>query len=82
MWWLRWAAHSWLEPFVKFGRMIRTHLDGTLAWTTVCVSNGALEGMNNKVKVIRHRAYGYRKTATYITAIWHGCGTLPLPLST
>jgi len=81
-WWLRWAARSRLAPFVKFGRMIRDHLDGILAWTTVRVSNGALEGMNNKVKIISHRAYGFRKTETYMTAIWHGCGALPLPPST
>jgi transposase len=80
-WWLRWAARSRLEPFVKFARMIRTHPDGILAWTTVRVSNGALEGMNNKAKIISHRADGSRKTATYLTAIWHGCGSLPLPPS-
>jgi len=58
--------------------MIRSHLDGILAWTKLWISNGALEGMSNKVKVVSHRAYGYRTTATYITAIWHGCGELPL----
>lgn len=76
--WLWWASHSRLAPFVRFARMIRKHLDGILRWTQLSVSNGALEGMNNKVKVISHRAYGYRKVETYITAIWHGCGQLPL----
>ena len=77
--WLWWASHSRLEPFVKFARMIRKHILGIMAWTRLRISNGALEGMNNKVKVISHRAYGFRKTDTYITAIWHGCGDLPLP---
>jgi transposase len=77
--WLWWASHSRLEPFVKFARMIRQHILGIMAWTRLRISNGALEGMNNKVKVISHRAYGFRKTDTYITAIWHGCGDLPLP---
>lgn len=76
--WLWWASHSRLEPFVKFARMIREHLEGILLWTKLPVANGALEGMNNKVKVVSHRAYGYRTVATYITAIWHGCGDLPL----
>ena len=76
--WLWWASHSRLYPFKRFARMIREHLDGILAWTQLRVSNGALEGMNNKVKVVSHRAYGYRTTETYITAIWHGCGDLPL----
>lgn len=76
---LWWASHSRLEPMARFGKMIRQHLAGVLAWTRMRVSNGALEGMNNKVKVISHRAYGFRKPDTYITAIWHGCGDLPLP---
>lgn len=76
--WLWWASHSRLEPFTRFARMIREHIKGIQAWTRLRVSNGALEGMNNKVKIISHRAYGFRKTDTYITAIWHGCGDLPL----
>jgi len=77
--WLWAASHSRLAPFVRFARMIRQHLDGILRWTQLSVANGALEGMNNKVKVISHRAYGFRKVDTYITAIWHACGDLPLP---
>jgi transposase len=76
--WLWWASHCRLEPFMKFARMIRQHLDGILRWTRLRVANGALEGMNNKVKIVSHRAYGYRTVETYITAIWHGCGELPL----
>jgi transposase len=77
--WLWRASHSRLEPFKKFARMLRAHLDGILVWTTLRVSNGALEGMNNKVKVISHRAYGYRTTWTYIANVYHCCAALPLP---
>jgi len=34
--------------------------------------------MNNKVKVIAHRAYSFRKAETYITAVYHCCADLPL----
>ena len=78
--WLWWASHSRLKPFVRFAQLIRAHLDGLLAWTRLRVSNGALEGMNNTVKVVSHRAYGVRTTDNYIAAIWHGCGQLPLEL--
>ena len=54
------------------------HLDGILAWTRLHISNGAVEGMNNKVKVVSHRAFGFRTVAHYMAAIWHGCGGLPL----
>ena len=77
--WLGWAMRSRLEPVKRFARMINAHLPGIIAWTRVRVSNGALEGMNNKVKVIAHRAYGFRKAETYIAAIYHCCAELPLP---
>jgi transposase len=77
--WLWPASHSRLAPFKKLARMLRAHRDGVLVWTELRVSNGALEGMNNKVKVISHRAYGYRTTWTYIASIYHCCAGLPLP---
>jgi transposase len=77
--WLWRASHSRLAPFQKLARMLRAHLDGILVWTKLRVSNAALEGMNNKIKVISHRAYGYRTTWTYMANIYHGCAGLPLP---
>lgn len=77
--WLWRASHSRLEPFKKLARMLRAHLDGILVWSKLRVSNGALEGMNNKVKVISHRAYGYRTSWTYMANIYHCCAGLPQP---
>jgi len=77
--WLWWASHSRLEPFKQFARMIRTHKEGILAWTKLRISNGALEGMNNKVKLVSHRSYGFRNDDRYMEAIYHNCAGLPLP---
>ena len=77
--WLWWASHSRLEPFVDFARMIREHIDGILAWTTLRITTGTLEGMNNKVKLVSHRSYGFRNDDRYIEAIYHNCAKLPLP---
>ena len=77
--WLWRASHSRLEPFTKLARMPRSHRAGVLAWARIRVTNGALEGMNNKVKVIRHRAFGYRTSWTYIANIYHCWASLPLP---
>lgn len=76
--WLWWASHSRLEPMKEFARMIRRHLDGILAWTKLRVSNGALEGMNNKVKLVSHRAFGFRNVDNYIANIFHHCADLPI----
>jgi len=77
--WLWRASHSRLAPFQTLAQTIRTHQEGILAWTTLRVTNGALEGMNNKVKAISHRAFGFRTTWTYIANIYHCCAELPLP---
>jgi transposase len=77
--WLWWASHSRLQPFKGLARLVREHLDGILAWTRLRITNGALEGMNNKVKLVSHRSYGFRNDDRYIEAIYHNCGWLPLP---
>jgi transposase len=77
--WIRSAMRSKLEAFKKFAQMIRSHLDGILPWTKVRVSNGAVEGMNNKIKSISHRSFGFRTAANFIAAIYHCCARLPLP---
>ena len=70
---------SKLEPFKKFARMLRSHLDGILPWTKIRLSNGAVEGMNNKIKSISHRSFGFRTAENFIANIYHCCARLPLP---
>lgn len=77
--WMNSAMRSKLEPFKKFVRMLRSHLDGVLAWTKTRLSNGAVEGMNNKIKAISHRSFGFRTAENFIAAIYHCCARLPLP---
>jgi transposase len=77
--WINSAMRSKLEPFKKFARMLRSHLAGILAWTKSRVSNGAVEGMNNKIKSISHRSFGFRSATNFIAAIYHCCARLPLP---
>ena len=69
--WMDSAMRSRLEPFKKFVRMLRSHLDGILAWTKTRLSNGAVEGMNNKIKSISHRSFGFRSAENFIAAIYH-----------
>jgi transposase len=80
--WMQAAMRSRLEPLKRFVRMLRNHLDGILAWTTSRLSNGAVEGMNNKIKVVSHRSFGFRTAPYFIAAIYHCCARLPLPKET
>ena len=78
--WMNSAMRSRLEPFKKFVGMLRSHFDGVLAWTKTRLSNGAVEGMNNKIKSISHRSFGFRTAENFIAAIYHCCARLPLPV--
>ena len=77
--WFWWATHSRLAPMRDFAWMLRRHEEDILNYFTERISNGAVEGMNNKAKVVSHRCYGFRTAKTYITALYHCLGNLPEP---
>lgn len=77
--WFWWATHSRLKPMRDFAWMLRRHEEGILNYFDQRISNGAVEGMNNKAKVVSHRCYGFRTVNTYITALYHCLGDLPEP---
>lgn len=77
--WFWWATHSRLKPLQDFAYLLRRHEEGIPAWTKLRISNGAVEGMNNKIKLISRRAYGFRDPYNYVSAIFHGCADLPSP---
>jgi transposase len=77
--WMNSAMRSRLTPFKNFVRTLRSHLEGVLAWTKHHLSNAAVEGMNNKIKSISHRSFGFRSARNFIAAIYHCCARLPLP---
>ena len=80
--WFHWATHSRLAPLRRFAWLVRRHEEGILAWIDLRISNGALEGLNNKIKTVARRAYGFRNPLNHIAAIFHVCGSLPDPLPT
>lgn len=72
-------THSRLKPMRDFAWMLRRHKDGILNYFDIRISNGAVEGMNNKAKAVRHRCYGFRTADNYITALYHCLGNLTEP---
>ncbi len=51
-----------LAPYETFAAMIDRYWDGIAAYCNPdnTVSLGLVEGLNNKIKVLQRRAYGYR----------------------
>lgn len=82
--WLAWASRSRLKPFVKVARTIRKHRKGILAYIKTRITNGLVEGLNAKIRMIARRAYGFHSHQALTAMIFLNCGGIQLepPLPT
>ena len=61
--WADWharATESGLAPLARFADRLARHIDGVINHCRYRLTTGFLEGMNNKIKVMKRMAYGYR----------------------
>src|ERR1035437_4377426 len=74
---------SRLEPMKKVARMLRAHEPLILNWFRAKgeISNGAVEGLNHKIRVVTRRSYGFRIYKAMEIALYHNLGRLPEPES-
>ena len=79
--WTQRAMRSRLEPLKKVARMLRSHEALILNWFKARgeVATGATEGLNNKIRVVTRRAYGFRTYKAMEIALYHNLGKLPEP---
>jgi transposase len=82
--WTQRVMRSRLEPMKKVARMLRKHETLLLNWFKAKgeVSNGAVEGLNNKIRVVTRRSYGFRTYKAMELALYHNLGRLPEPETT
>jgi len=72
------AARSRLEPFVRLGQTIRKHRDGILAAIRLGINQGRTEALNNKVRLITRRAYGFHSAQAALALVMLTCGPITL----
>lgn len=81
--WLAWASRSRLKPFVRLARTIRRYKEGILAYIELRLTNGLVEGLNNKIRVVARRAYGFHSAEALMGMVMLCCGGIvlnpPLP---
>jgi len=58
--WLNLAMSSGLVPLQQFAKRLKGYVDGIIASSVYRMNTSVLEGMNNKIKVLKRMAYGYR----------------------
>jgi len=79
--WCERAMRSRLEPMKRIARMLQAHDELLLNWFRARgeVSSGAVEGLNNKIRVVTRRSYGFRTYHAMELALYHNLGRLPEP---
>lgn len=51
---------SGLKPLITFARRLRLYMEGIIASARFRLQTSVLEDMNNRIKMIKRMAYGYR----------------------
>ncbi|MEX3606635.1 MAG: transposase, partial [Burkholderia sp.] len=63
-------------PMKDVARMIRSHVDGIVAWTQTRQTNGFLEAINELFQAARRKARGYTNLTTIRTVLFLIAGKL------
>lgn len=71
-----------IDGFVKLGRTIREHRDGILAAVRLGLTNARVEGLNNRVRLITRRAFGFHSAKAAAALVMLSCGPITSPCHT
>jgi transposase len=75
----QWATNvmrSKVEPMKEVAKMIRSHLEGIVAWTQTRQTNGFLEAINGLFQAAKRKARGYSNFSTIRTVVFLLAGKL------
>jgi transposase len=78
--WCARAQRSRLQPFVKAARTIRQRRDLILNAVEHGISNGRVEGLNTKVRLLVRRAYGFHSADAALALVMLAAGPIDLKL--
>ncbi|MEZ2388541.1 transposase [bacterium RCC_150] len=78
--WCELAAASGIREFARAAATIRSHTQGIYAAVTRGLSNGRHEGLNNKIRTMTRRSYGFHIPETALALIMLACGPVEVRL--
>ena len=67
--WMRLALESEIAAVIKFAKRLRIYVRGIIASAIYPMNSSILEGVNNRIKVIKRMAYGFRDSAYFFLKI-------------
>ncbi len=69
--WIRKALSSGISLLYRFARKLIRHAAGILNYFDFPISTAKVEGINNRIKVIKRKAYGYRDMDYFMLKIYN-----------
>lgn len=78
--WLEAARTSGLASFERLAGTLVRFRDSILAAIRLGLSNGRLEGLNAKVRLLSHRSFGFHSAKPLIALVYLCCGGVQIPL--
>ena len=78
--WIARASRSRLDPFVKAARTMRDRRGIIINALEQGISNGRVEGLNTKVRLLVRRAYGFHSAEAALALVMLACGPINLKL--
>lgn len=75
--WMQRCVESGLEEFKKLAKRINRWKEGILTYFEYKISNGVSEGINNKIKVLKRKAYGFHDVEYFFNKILMITNNLP-----
>ncbi|MCP3967210.1 MAG: ISL3 family transposase [Lentisphaerae bacterium] len=75
--WTEQCKESELKPFKKLAKRLMRWENGILSYFSCRITNGMSEGINNKIKVIKRRSYGFRDMNYFFLKILQATGFIP-----
>lgn len=74
--WCNEVEKSQIPAFMTFAKTVKSHWKGIIYFVELRISNGILEGINNKVQLAKRRARGFRNIKNFINMIYFLCGKM------
>jgi transposase len=73
--WIRQASESKVRQLMVMANTMKAFRRGILAWYDYRISTAMIEGINNKIKVMKRNAYGFRDDKYFALRLYalHDC---------
>ncbi len=74
--WYQLCRNTRFEPFLKFAKTLRKYRKNIEGYITSRLTTAVIEGLNNKIKVLKRMGYNYTNEVSFMRKILQRCGYL------